>query len=75
MSHPDPTVKRRSGFLPPVLSDTKNLGTGISIPYFFDLAKDKDLTINTKLFVNENPIFLGEYRQAFKNSYLIFGLY
>ena len=26
LSHPDPTVERRSGFLPPSISDTKNLG-------------------------------------------------
>ena len=25
-SHPDPTVKRRSGFLPPSITSTKNLG-------------------------------------------------
>ena len=48
-SHPDPTVERRSGFLPPVLSDSKNLGTGISIPYFFDLAKDKNFILGTLL--------------------------
>ena len=38
LSHPDPTVDRRSGFLTPTLYDTKNLGSGISIPYFFDLG-------------------------------------
>ena len=26
LSHPDPTVKRRSGFLVPSFQDTKNLG-------------------------------------------------
>ncbi len=72
LSHPDPTVERRSGFLPPLLSDTKNLGTGLSIPYYWAISRDKDFTINNKLFINENPIFLGEYRHAFENSYLIF---
>ena len=70
LSHPDPTVKRRSGFLPPTLSDTKNLGSSISIPYFWALNDDKNLTISNRLFVNENPLFLGEYHQAFKNSNL-----
>ena len=32
LSHPDPTVDRRSGFLPPSFSDSKNLGAGVSIP-------------------------------------------
>ena len=37
-SHPDPSVNRRSGFLPPALSDTKNLGENITIPYFFNVC-------------------------------------
>ena len=45
LSHPDPTVDRRSGFLNPTLSDTKNLGEGIAIPYFFDLGRDKNFTL------------------------------
>ena len=34
LSHPDPSVDRRSGFLPLVLNDTKNLGVGLKLPYF-----------------------------------------
>jgi len=71
LSHPDPSVDRRSGFLPPSLSDSKNLGAGFEVPYFWDLGKDKDLTLSTKLFYSEHPLFLGEYRQAFENSNLI----
>ena len=71
LSHPDPTVDRRSGFLIPSFSDTKNLGAGISIPYFWALNNDKNLTLTNKLFANENPLFLGEYHQAFKNSNLL----
>ncbi len=71
LSHPDPSVKRRSGFLPPSIYDTKNLGEGVSIPYFFNLARDKNLTITNRIYVSENPLFLGEYHQAFKNSNLL----
>ena len=71
LSHPDPTVKRRSGFLIPSFSDSKNLGGGISIPYFFDLGADKNFTLTNKFYVSENPLFLGEYHQAFKNSNLL----
>ena len=70
LSHPDPTVDRRSGFLSPSISDTKNLGTGISIPYFFDLGKDKNFTFTNRLYALENPLFLGAYHQEFKNSHL-----
>jgi LPS-assembly protein len=71
LSHPDPSVNRRSGFLPPSFSDGKNLGPGFEIPYFWALNKDKDLTFTSKLFSSENPLFLGAYRQAFKESNLI----
>ena len=72
LSHPDPTVKRRSGFLVPSFQDSRNLGEGISVPYFWAINKDKDLTFTNKLYASENPLFLGEYRQALKNSNLIF---
>ncbi len=68
LSHPDPTVDRRSGFLPPAISDTKNLGSSITIPYFFALNKDKNFTLTSRLFSNENPLFLGEYHQALRNT-------
>ena len=68
MSHPDPSVKRRTGLLPPTLSDSKNLGAGVSIPFFWSVNNDKNFTVTSKLFVNENPLFVGEYHQAFKNS-------
>ena len=68
LSHPDPTVDRRSGFLPPTLTDSKNLGTGVSLPYFFDIGRDKNFTLTSKIFVDENPLILGEYHQAFMNS-------
>ena len=71
LSHPDPSVDRRSGFLPPSLSDTKNLGENITIPYFFNVSKDKNFTLTNKLYVSENPLFYGEYNQALKNSFFM----
>ena len=68
LSHPDPTVERRSGFLIPSFYDSKNLGTGVSIPYFFDLGVDKNFTLTNRLYTTENPLILGEYHQAFKNT-------
>jgi len=70
-SHPDPTVKRRSGLLAPSLTNSTSLGTGFSTPYFWNIAKDKDLTLTPKFYSNENPLFLSEYRQDFLNTFLI----
>ena len=72
LSHPDPTVDRRSGFLPPTFSDSKNLGSGINIPYFWAVSEDKYFTVTPKFYVSENPLFLAQYNQAFKNSNLLF---
>jgi LPS-assembly protein len=71
-SHPDPTVKRRSGLLVPSLTSSTSLGSGFSVPYFLNLSNDRDLTITPKLYLNENPLLLAEYRQDFKNSFLVF---
>ena len=70
-SHPDPTVTRRSGLLAPSLVNSTTLGSGIVMPYFWNIGSDKDLTFTPKLLLNENPLFLAEYRQDFKNSFLI----
>ncbi len=69
--HPDPTVKRQSGFLVPQFSDNSMVGFGSTIPYFWAMSKDRDMTITPKLYANENILILNEYRQAFKNAFLI----
>jgi len=74
LSHPDPSVKRRSGFLPPSLTNSKNLGSGFKAPYFWAVSHDKDMTLTSNMFVSERPLFLSEYRQAFKRSNLILDL-
>ncbi len=73
-SHPDPSVKRRSGFLNPSFANSTNLGRSIKLPYFFAIDKDKDFTLNTRIFTTENPLYLGEYRQAFEASKAIIDL-
>jgi len=70
-SHPDPTVKRRSGFLVPSFSDSSTVGPAFSIPYYWTIARDKDVTITPRIYSRERPLMLAEYRQDFKNSYLI----
>ena len=70
-SHPDPTVKRKSGLLAPSFTSNKSLGSGIEIPYFWAISKERDLTISPKLYQDENPLLLAEYRQDFMKSFLI----
>jgi LPS-assembly protein len=70
-SHPDPSVKRRSGLLAPSITNSTTLSTGFAIPYFLNISNDKDLTVTPKLYLNENPLLLAEYRHDFINSFLI----
>ncbi|HXF90747.1 MAG TPA: LPS assembly protein LptD, partial [Candidatus Nitrosotenuis sp.] len=67
-SHPDPTVKRKSGFLPPSYGASSDLGPMISIPYFWVIDDSKDLTLVPVLTWNEGPVMSAEYRQRFVNS-------
>jgi len=67
-SHPDPTVKRKSGFLPPTFSNSKNIGSSITIPYFHVLSENKDMTFKPKLFLKNEIVLQNEYRQENKNS-------
>ena len=58
-------------FLIPSFPDSKNLGSGVSIPYFFNVAKDKNFTFISRIYENENPLYMGQFHQAFENSDLI----
>ena len=67
-SHPDPTVKRKSGFLPPKFSSSKNVGSSVMIPYYHVISVNKDITFKPKLFFNNEIVLQNEYRQENKNS-------
>ena len=69
--HPDPTVKRQSGFLLPKLSNSSTLGNSIQLPYYRVIADNKDLTFSPKIFFDDNVLLQTEYRQKNKNSELI----
>ena len=66
--HPDPSVKRQSGFLSPSLGSSKNTGNSVSTPYFYLISEDKDLTIKPQLFDNNKFLLQNEYRQKTKKT-------
>ena len=67
-SHPDPSVKRKSGFLPPSVKNFTDLGQTVKAPYFWAIDENKDLTFTPIYYFDENSIFLSEYRQENKKS-------
>ena len=70
-SHPDPSVKRRSGFLVPTFRGSSNTGSGLATPYFWDISDDKDITFTPRLYTSHHPLLLGEFRQNFESANLI----
>ena len=60
--HPDPTVKRQSGFLIPSMASSSNSGNSIKIPYFFALADNKDFTMSPRIYFNNEILIQNEYR-------------
>ena len=69
--HPDPTVKRQSGFLMPSFQASSNSGTSIQIPYYKVISERKDLTLFPRLFFDNEILLQTEYRQANKDSNLL----
>tara|TARA_E500000178_G_scaffold333762_1_gene369057 strand:- start:387 stop:1394 length:1008 start_codon:yes stop_codon:yes gene_type:complete len=48
--HPDPTVKRQSGFLMPQVIDSSSLGLSFKLPYYKVISDNKDLTFTPRIF-------------------------
>ena len=65
--HPDPTVKRQSGFLAPSITSARSSGNFLNTPYFFALAENKDFTFSPR-FYDDKFLYQGEYRHLTKNS-------
>ncbi|MCC7274018.1 MAG: LPS-assembly protein LptD [Alphaproteobacteria bacterium] len=68
-SHPDPTVKRQSGFLPPTIGVKSDLGALAKIPYYFVLSDSMDFTFEPMLTSEQGPVIGGEFRQRLRNGY------
>ena len=66
--HPDPTVKRQTGFLIPRLQDNSVTGLSLKLPYFIALAKNKDITLTPRFFNDDKFLLQSEFRQQNKNS-------
>ena len=61
-SHPDPSVNKRTGLLPPSFQADDNLGQIISLPYFYNINSNKDLTFTPTFQSTDNNYITTEYR-------------
>ncbi|MEE8545842.1 MAG: LPS-assembly protein LptD, partial [Alphaproteobacteria bacterium] len=62
-THPDPTVKRKTGFLTPDYGSSSILGLTLRTPFYLNLAPDKDATITPLFTTDEGVVLFAEYRQ------------
>jgi LPS-assembly protein len=69
--HPDPTVKRQSGFLAPKLSSSDIFGRSITTPYFYSFKESSDFTFTPTLFNKDIKMLQTEYRKIGRNYDLI----
>jgi LPS-assembly protein len=68
LSAPDPTVKRKTGVLMPIFSNSSKYGTAVEVPYFWALAPDYDFTFSPMFTTKQGPLLQGEWRQRFENG-------
>lgn len=60
--HPDPSVKRRSGFLMPNYGTSTDLGFTVEIPYYFALAPNYDFTFHPMYTSKQGVLWQGDWR-------------
>jgi LPS-assembly protein len=67
-SHPDPTVKRQSGFLTPSVSRNNFFGVRTQLPYFWAIDDNSDMTLTTQVSSKQGLQLGGDYRQRVANG-------
>jgi len=62
-SHPDPSVKRASGFLTPEAGISNELGGVLKVPYYFAISPSLDITATPIITTKEGLVLAGEIRK------------
>ncbi|WP_262270764.1 LPS-assembly protein LptD [Microvirga yunnanensis] len=65
---PDPTVKRKTGFLSPRYIYSSALGYGASVPFFWAIAPNYDLTISPTFLSRQGVLGQAEWRHRLENG-------
>jgi LPS-assembly protein len=67
-SSPDATVNKQTGLLAPLLVSGANLGYGMSLPYFINLAPNYDLTLTPTFLSKQGLLGDVDWRQRLSNG-------
>ena len=66
---PDPTVKRKTGFLMPGVTYKSELGVGVIVPFYVALSPTYDLTLTGRYYSQQGFLGQAEWRQRFNSGY------
>ncbi|WP_112662973.1 LPS-assembly protein LptD [Microvirga flavescens] len=66
---PDPTVKRKTGFLAPHYITSNSLGTGLAVPFFWAIAPNYDLTLTPTYLSRQGVLGQAEWRHRLDTGY------
>lgn len=69
--HADPSVKRESGLLPPLLGVSSRLGAFYGQPYYWVIDEQSDATFLPLLTTAAGPQLDVEYRRRFNDGFLL----
>jgi LPS-assembly protein len=67
-SQPDPSVKRKTGFLAPSIDHGRAYGIGVVVPYFIATAPNHDLTLRPKFTTKQGPVADVEWRHRLNSG-------
>ena len=65
LTHPDPTVKRRSGLLAPTLGFSGDLGAIYGQPYYYVVDDQSDVEVEPIVYAKEGLALRSQYRRRF----------
>ena len=72
LSHPDPTVDRRSGLLAPLFGTSDELGFIYGQPYYHVIDESKDVELMPIVYSKDGAVLKAKYRQRFNNGMIDF---
>jgi LPS-assembly protein len=67
-STPDPTVKRKTGFLMPAFSEASTYGYALETPFYWAIAPDYDATFSPRFTTKQGVLLQAEFRQRLING-------
>ena len=62
LRHPDPSVRRLSGFLTPSTSFSNRYGMYVATPYYWNISPSQDMTLTPHIMTRYGPLLGANYR-------------